>query len=537
MMPPMPLGPITIEEIAGQLGIKLGEANLLRWPPDIFAFATTLLQRSDAYCLVVSRWPPSGATPSGWANSITEIGKQWRAAAVDAAAPIPPQVIGWWDTLSAAGALEVSEVRHRDVLAEACLQLVAAADEASAGTGVIDPGRQDGYDRKTLAILLQRPSGGCSLCQAIDPSRAIVLPKMHTPQNGVTIRSLSHNLTLCDSGEVQARWFIPPRGLESESLNLLLLPWPLEVLPRSFRRTEGRLANMNPETFGFFTVEGPDSESDKRLLGLQAEIKKLTLRAEHLVGRIDAIVFPELSLHPGDCKALAKSRGKIVIGGEGRAAELGTSTPGENCAVVAIPMENSEPLVSRQPKHHRWQLDEQQIAQYGLGAQLDPGCAWWEYIPVGDRSLYFWALSPWLTFCVLICEDLARQEPIARVVRAVGPNLVIALLMDGPQLAARWSARYATVLADDPGSSVLTLTSYGMVQLTTNTGKPPSNVIGLWKDGEGSAPREITLEPGASGVVLCLSRRYINQWSADGRDDAKATGSLLLHGVHQVKCA
>ena len=38
------------------------------------------------------------------------------------------------------------------------------------------------------------------------------------------------------------------------------------------------------------------------------------------------------------------------------------------------------------------------------------------------------------------------------------------LLLDGPQLTSRWAARYASVLADDPGSAVMTLTSYGMVQ-------------------------------------------------------------------------
>jgi hypothetical protein len=47
---------------------------------------------------------------------------------------------------------------------------------------------------------------------------------------------------------------------------------------------------------------------------------------------------------------------------------------------------------------------------------------------------------------------------------AIGPNLVIALLMDGPQLENRWPARYATVLAEDPGSAVLTVTSLGMVR-------------------------------------------------------------------------
>ena len=41
---------------------------------------------------------------------------------------------------------------------------------------------------------------------------------------------------------------------------------------------------------------------------------------------------------------------------------------------------------------------------------------------------------------------------------AIGPNLVFTLLMNGPQLKTRWPARYAKILADDPGSSVLSIT-------------------------------------------------------------------------------
>ena len=58
----------------------------------------------------------------------------------------------------------------------------------------------------------------------------------------------------------------------------------------------------------------------------------------------------------------------------------------------------------------------------------------------------------------------AEPEPAAELIRAVGPNLLIALLMDGPQLSNRWPARYAAVLAEDPGTSVLTLTSLGMAE-------------------------------------------------------------------------
>ena len=107
-----------------------------------------------------------------------------------------------------------------------------------------------------------------------------------------------------------------------------------------------------------------------------------------------------------------------------------------------------------QHKHHRWRLDRHQIAQYGLNGRLSPARDWWEDCTTGDRELSFISCSPWFTMCSLVCEDLARQDPVSEIIRAVGPNLVIALLMDGPQLTSRWASRYATVLADDPGTSV-----------------------------------------------------------------------------------
>jgi hypothetical protein len=57
--------------------------------------------------------------------------------------------------------------------------------------------------------------------------------------------------------------------------------------------------------------------------------------------------------------------------------------------------------------------------------------------------------------------------------------MVVALLLDGPQLASRWTARYASMLLDDPGSAVLTLTSYGMVANAWHEDLPPSSVVAL----------------------------------------------------------
>jgi len=177
-----------------------------------------------------------------------------------------------------------------------------------------------------------------------------------------------------------------------------------------------------------------------------------------------------------------------------------------------------------QLKHHRWCLDRDQVLQYGLGGRLPASRDCWERIFVGERQVNFVTLGSWLTLCVLICEDLARQDPVAEVIRSVGPNLVFALLMDGPQLKKRWPARYASVLAEDPGSSVLTMTSLGMAKrsrardIDTDTSRDRSRTVALWRDaifGE----REIDVEPGHNACVLSLVCRSTSEYTIDGRGD------------------
>src|SRR5439155_14280017 len=149
----------------------------------------------------------------------------------------------------------------------------------------------------------------------------------------------------------------------------------------------------------------------------------------------------------------------------------------------------------RQNKHHRWSLEESQIDQYHLGGTLHPRARWWEAMEVPRRSVEFIEVGEGITLASVVCEDLARLDDVSDLLRAVGPTLVTTILLDGPQLASRWTARYASVLADDPGSAVLTLTSYGMVQRSRPQGVPPSHVVALWKDPVRGL-REIPPEPG-----------------------------------------
>jgi len=186
-----------------------------------------------------------------------------------------------------------------------------------------------------------------------------------------------------------------------------------------------------------------------------------------------------------------------------------------------------------QHKHHRWCLDASQVHQYHLGAALDPRRHWWEAIGVPRRRLTFVTVSPQLTICPLVCEDLARPDPVTDVVRSIAPTLVVALLLDGPQLAARWPARYASVLADDPGCSVLTVTALGMTQRSQPPGHAPSRGIALWKDPHRGL-QQITLAEDARAVALTAHRREIDVVSADGRSSSEPVSELVLSGLEQV---
>jgi hypothetical protein len=281
--------------------------------------------------------------------------------------------------------------------------------------------------------------------------------------------------------------------------------------------------------YGFFCYE------PSPLTALIDDVRNVLRRAQDLVGHVDGVIYPELAMNVAEHEQLRNAvveKNMFLVSGVSKLSE--GSGFGRNYLLFDLPLSEKHFTTIEQPKHHRWCLDKSQILQYGIGGNLDPSVRWWEHVAVEDRCLTFVAMRPWLTTCVLICEDLARQDPIAEIVRAIGPNLVIALLMDGPQLRSRWSARYATVLADDPGSSVLTLTSLGMAMLSRPSGRSGSRVVALWKDASTPEAREIELSEGAVGIVLNLSVEYLNEWSADGRDDDYATGYPLLAGVHEV---
>ncbi len=314
------------------------------------------------------------------------------------------------------------------------------------------------------------------------------------PQNGLTIRSFSRNLALCTGEEIRPEWIIVPSPTAAElnerSFNLLLLPWPQAVKPSQFKAVptiSSEPGQRVPPGFRFF---GYDPKADQ--LPLDAVLSVMH-KARDLVGTISGVVLPELAVPLGEHGALRDvilGQNAFLIAGVAK-QPVTPAEPGENVVYFSVPSALGA-VDYEQSKHHRWKLDKSQIIQYGLGSILDPDKIWWEHIRIGRRKVNFVAINEWLTLSVLICEDLARPDPVGDMVRSVGPNLVVALLMDGPQLTSRWSSRYATILADDPGSSVLSITSHGMTKLCRPPHVTPRpHVIALWKDAKSGAPIEI----------------------------------------------
>jgi len=205
---------------------------------------------------------------------------------------------------------------------------------------------------------------------------------------------------------------------------------------------------------------------------------------------------------------------------------------GNYAALAAI---GTNGLISYRQKHHRWRLEQSQIKTYALGASLDPNFGWWEDIDILSRSLDVYVLRGTTTVTTLICEDLARHDPCQELVRGIGPNLVFALLMDGPQLKARWPARYATVLAEDPGCSVLSFTSLGLIERSNASGLVPAcRSIGLWRDDRGETT-ELSIAPDAHALCISLHSTDFEEFTLDGRSDNKTSESWRLRGVQPVR--
>jgi hypothetical protein len=502
-------------------------AEFFRWAPDAFAVTSKLLQESGAYRLVIDphddeRWPSKPF--ENWTDEINELGEHWKGWFCQKA-PAPPLVLKHIENILNYKSLKISHLNLPEnwKLCVSILELHVIADAACGGIGL--PGGIDDeyftFSSKASQNLIAKGT-----LSDIDVSRIKILPKLRTPQVGISLRSLSHNLCF-DESEVKVQWHQQfSSDLTTDTYNILVLPWPIEVDAVNFEVQKGNLDNLNPD-FGMFRFKSNivfDAEK------ASSTIEKATKKA----GKVHGVILPECAIKREEVpqleQVLRKHNIKFFISGvRDEEKNLNYAVLGMEQAMGGA---NGFALVE-QFKHHRWAIDDTQIQNYHLGASLHPEKIYWENIKIKERAVNFCSVSDSLTFCHLLCEDLARHDPVAPLIRAVGPNLVVALLLDGPQLKSRWSARYATVLADDPGSSVLSVTSLGMALRSRPEGYKPSRVVALWKDPKAGS-RELTLDEKKEGLIISVSTSDIKEWTADGRDDSNCATTLVLSGVECV---
>lgn len=521
---------LTIGDELDRLAPHWQWSQLWQWPPDAFALTSVLLADSGVYRFVVcpprgQRWPPSddGSAGSSWQETIRREAAAWAEHAADEApSELPPKVARFASSVAAAHAVELAALEDETSwdLVVAVLSLHALADEACAGAGFLSDTPLQRLAGDLLATTGSLARFSCD--------RVRVLPKLRPPESGITLRSLSHHLAI-DRSEVETRWYRAPErpahtAAPSPRLTLLLVPYPETVHASDFHAVDGPLLNMDPAGYGFYDY-APQEPLEPR------DLVNLVESARRHVGAIDALVLPEAAL---DEPLVQPLQDLLSDAGVGYLIAGARQPPahGEPFGSNYAHLGGGEWSAPRQHKHHRWCLDASQVHQYHLGAALDPNRRWWEAISLQRRSLTFVSLADWLTVCPLVCEDLARPDPVSDVIRAVAPTLVVGLLFDGPQLASRWPARYASVLADDPGSSVLTLTALGMTQRCQPPGCALSRVIALWKDPHRGL-QEITLADGAHAVALTAHARTVQVPSADGRA-GKQVPQLVLSGLEQI---
>lgn len=536
---------------------------------DVFAVTALALQLSGAYHYVApasegdfadEKILVSGPERDDW----IEIGRKWRGDESDWDMVSPPEeLLLKWEQFRSFFDVEVFRMlSEEDGLPEwwkVALELMCIADEAASGLGF--NGSDGPYSLQARLISLAhgfvtKGNRAVFSFSAADPDSACILPKSRTPAMGCTLRSLTHNLALLPPrGIARALWVPQKPGDSSASyvadvnansdgngmMNCLLIPFPYKISAKAF---DGR--KDDDAAWGWFKLKphwcpasGDISKQDEGFAYFSGFVKKLIREAEEDVGRVHVVVFPEAAMShqifENLVKALSDTHVELVIGGlfDHVESDKGQQTVTDGNYVAMSTIGESAATSVRQ-KHHRWRLDRGQILNYALGSSLDPNYLWWEDINILRRSLDFHVMRGTTTVTSLVCEDLARIDPCQELVRCIGPNLVFALLMDGPQIRARWPGRYATVLAEDPGCSVLSFTSLGLIERSNSTGfLPNSRSVGLWRDDTGHS-EELILPTHAQALCMTLQSSDLEEYTLDGRGDRVTAESWRLSGLQPI---
>ena len=382
---------------------------------------------------------------------MTQIGAGWRARLDAMEQPItvaklraarPEQLERAWKALDKFHATPIGKIRESSAVAERLIRMALIADEACVGIGIdqqheSDDGSESPGTFLTLADWMLRSHDARSFCWEISADAICVLGKQHTPARGATFRSLSHHLSLHLPNDIEARWVNvlqhpSERNHRRDTLSLLLLPWPTQIETSDFHSVPGASASSNLGSHGsYFRFEPAKPTTPKSFGQLLARAIKLGCKN---AGQIDAIVLPESALTRAQYRVaerIAIGHRAILITGV-REASSKRRHDQNRCvfqpAGFLREASHNNPRARRlaeelrleQPKHHRWCLDREQLISYQLAGTLPIRQSAWENIEIPERTLYFVTMNQ-MTWSVLICEDLARQDPAADLIRAVGP--------------------------------------------------------------------------------------------------------------------
>ena len=284
------------------------------WPADVFAIAASLLQRTGAYAPAMDHWPPDGQE-STWNDDVRKVGRQWRQQWNQGTFKY---LDSHWNTLLSRLTLPIDRISSDTEFLQALVQLCAVADEACDHLGILDSDGTEPETDEEVEFFLQADSlleESSSLCREIHPSRLRVLPKMHTPQSGLTIRSFSLNLALITVSEIAPKWLVYPSPFGKRPLEILFVPWPRRVDPEDFAPAPPLAHEMRnmPSEFDFFEYDPVRPENPV------AYVADLLQRVEASGTNVNAVLLPELALTDSEFEALRElvvdERDKVLIAG------------------------------------------------------------------------------------------------------------------------------------------------------------------------------------------------------------------------------
>lgn len=570
--------PTSLGSIANSMHPDMKIAEWFAWPPNVFALISMVLHRTGAYKICLRDNPKACWEDIGWQGNVETESEAWIRYTIQCLKGKHPtfkedftpadtpllkkhfDVIkeNWLhiniDTLRTINQYATDSREY--LFAEALIAVLAIADYCARGIGAIGQNVENGKEElkvfNAYANLLLNNKGSLS---TIPKFHGIVLPKMRTPQSGVILRGLSHYMTYHVT-EVEVMWrSFPWFNNEKFSLNILAIPLPGSVINKTFEHVPDK---YHKSRYFRMSVEhkAGDTKNDQKeavptLLRRIVSLIRTNAADNH---QYDIVVLPELALDSAQYEQLLSMLRAAYYEEENAIYQLPIIISGvldnkdrkfENELRMSIFFADRWYHIS-QHKHHRWQLDRNQIIQYKLENIFSTDRNWYEDISISQRRLTILAPNAWLALSSLICEDLARQEPVSDLIRGIGPTLLFALLSDGPQLIHRWSARYASVLADDPGTAVLSLTSKGMANRSVAYDHAPvehtSPVhkinIGLWKDMV-RGWRELRLNPDCDAIAFTISAQWTEEFTLDRRTDhtQAAVFRLDTQDVTQINLA